>query len=105
MIATAYVDNPFAGLALLSCGAIGIWSALGSCWALPMRILSGSAAAAGLALINSIGNVGGFVGPSLVGYAREATDSFAGGLLVIAASLIGAAIVAASVKETAREPS
>jgi MFS transporter, ACS family, tartrate transporter len=99
MLATAFVDNPIAGLALLSCGAIGIWSALGPCWALPMRVLSGPAAAAGLALINSIGNVGGFVGPSLVGYAREATNSFAGGLVVIAASMIGAAIVAVSIKE------
>ena len=94
MVATAYAGNPVAGLALLSCGAIGIWSALGPCWALPMRVLSGPAAAAGLALINSIGNVGGFVGPSLVGWAREATNSFEGGLLVIAVSMIGAAVVA-----------
>jgi MFS family permease len=94
MVATAYAGNPIAGLALLSCGAIGIWSALGPCWALPMRVLSGPAAAAGLALINSIGNVGGFVGPSLVGWARQATNSFEGGLLVIAVSMIGAAMVA-----------
>jgi ACS family tartrate transporter-like MFS transporter len=50
-------------------------------------------------LINSIGNVGGFVGPSLVGVARQATNSFEGGLLVIAASMIGAAIVAVSLQE------
>ena len=104
MLATAFVGNPIAGLALLSCGAIGIWSALGPCWALPMRVLSGPAAAAGLALINSIGNVGGFVGPSLVGYAREVTNSFAGGLIVIAASMIGAAIVAVSLREGPRAP-
>ena len=103
MIATAYAGNPVAGLALLSCGAIGIWSALGPCWALPMRVLSGPAAAAGLALINSIGNIGGFVGPSLVGVARQATNSFEGGLLVIAASMIGAAIVAVSLKEVSLE--
>ena len=100
----AYAGNPIAGLALLSCGAIGIWSALGPCWALPMRVLSGPAAAAGLALINSIGNVGGFVGPSLVGWARQATNSFEGGLLVIAASMIGAAIVAVSLKEAPKAP-
>jgi ACS family tartrate transporter-like MFS transporter len=97
MVATAFVDNPVAGLLLLSCGAIGIWAALGPCWALPMSVLSGPAAAAGLALINSIGNVGGFVGPSLVGLAREATDSFAGGLVVIAASMLGAAVVALAI--------
>jgi ACS family tartrate transporter-like MFS transporter len=94
MIGSAMADSPFLALVLLSCAAIGIWSALGPCWALPMSVLTGPAAAAGLALINSIGNVGGFVGPSLVGYARQATNSFAGGLFVIAASLFGAAVVA-----------
>jgi MFS transporter, ACS family, tartrate transporter len=97
IVGCAVVDSPLLALALLSCTAIGIWSALGPCWALPMSLLTGPAAAAGLALINSIGNVGGFVGPSLVGYARQATNSFAGGLFVIAASLLGAALVAIAV--------
>jgi MFS transporter, ACS family, tartrate transporter len=94
VIGCAMVSSPVPGLALLSCTAIGIWSALGPSWALPMSMLTGPAAAAGLALINSIGNVGGFVGPSLVGIAREATNSFAAGLFVIAAALLGAAAVA-----------
>jgi ACS family tartrate transporter-like MFS transporter len=94
VIGCALVSSPLLGLALLSCTAIGIWSALGPSWALPMRMLTGPAAAAGLALINSIGNIGGFVGPSLVGLARQATNSFAGGLFVIAAALLGAAAVA-----------
>jgi MFS transporter, ACS family, tartrate transporter len=64
-----------------------------------MSMLTGPAAAAGLALINSIGNIGGFVGPSLVGVAREATNSFAGGLLVIAASLLAAAVVALTIPD------
>lgn len=91
------VDSPVLALVLLSCAAIGIWSALGPCWALPMSVLSGPAAAAGLALINAIGNIGGFVGPSLVGFAREATNSFVGGLFVIAASLVGTAVIALAV--------
>lgn len=97
MFGMTIIDMPIPGLLLLSCAAIGIWAALGPCWALPMSVLSGPAAAAGLALINSVGNLGGFVGPSLVGFAREATNSFAGGLLVVALSLLGAAAVALAV--------
>ena len=97
VIGCATVSSPLPGLALLSCTAIGIWSALGPSWALPMSMLTGPAAAAGLALINSIGNIGGFVGPALVGFAREQTNSFAGGLYVIAAALLGAAAVALTI--------
>ncbi len=97
MAGSALVDSPVLALGLLSCAAIGIWSALGPSWALPMSVLTGPAAAAGLALINSIGNIGGFVGPSLVGFARAATGSFAAGLLVIAASLLGAAALALAI--------
>lgn len=97
MFGAAFIETPVLGMILLSCAAIGIWAALGPCWALPMSVLTGPAAAAGLALINSIGNVGGFVGPSLIGFAREATNSYSGGLLVIAGSLLGAAAVALAV--------
>jgi hypothetical protein len=96
-IGCAMVSSPLPGLTLLPCTAIGIWSALGPSRALPMSILTGPAAAVRFALIDSIGNSGGFVGPSLVGLARAATNGFAGGLFVIAASLLGAAAVALSI--------
>jgi len=58
--------------------------------------LSGSAAAAGIATINSIGNLGGFVGPSVIGWVKDATGSFAGGLYVVAGLLcVSAAITLA----------
>jgi MFS transporter, ACS family, tartrate transporter len=63
-------------------------------WTIPPLLLGGTAAAAGFALINSIGNLGGFVGPTVMGFLRQATGGYAGGLLVLAASLtIQAAIV------------
>jgi ACS family tartrate transporter-like MFS transporter len=63
-------------------------------WTLPPLLLGGTAAAAGFALINSIGNLGGFAGPTVMGYLRESTGGYAGGLLVLAAALvIQAAIV------------
>jgi len=48
-------------------------------------VLSGTAAAAGIAVINSVGNLSGFVGPYAMGWIKDATGSFAGGLLLIAA--------------------
>lgn len=81
-------------LAMLSIAAFGIWGALGPFWTIPPTFLRGTAAAGGIAIVNSVGNLGGFVGPYLVGYARDATGSFGGGLMALAAALvIGAAIV------------
>ena len=78
-------------LTALSVAALGIWGALGPFWALPTAFLRGRAAAGGVALVNAVGNIGGFVGPTLVGYAREATGSFATGLWVLAAGLVAGA--------------
>ena len=84
-------------LATLSLAALGIWSALGPFWALPPAFLRGPAAAGGIAIVNSVGNLGGFVGPFLVGYVRDATGSFRGGLSVLALALIAGAIIAIAV--------
>ena len=64
----------------------GRWS--GVFWALPPMFLGGTAAAAGLGLINATGNLGGFFGPTVMGWLRESTGGYAGGLLVLAAALI-----------------
>ena len=58
-----------------------------SFWALPTAMLSESAAAASIGLINSVANLGGFAGPFLIGYLRTATNSFTPGLLFLFASL------------------
>ena len=71
-------------LAALSLGAIGIWGTLGPFWAMSSESLRGTGAAAGIALINSIGNLGGFLGPYLVGIVRSRTDDFALALLALA---------------------
>jgi ACS family tartrate transporter-like MFS transporter len=79
--------------------ASGIWSTLGPFWSLPTAFLSGTAAAGGVALINSVGNVGGFVGPYVIGYVKETTQSFTSGMLVLAATLLIAGFLALTVKE------
>lgn len=80
-------------LAALSLAALGIWGALGPFWALPTAFLRGPAAAGGVALVNAVGNIGGFVGPTVVGYARDSTGSFAAGLWVLAAGLVAGAVL------------
>lgn len=83
-------------LATLSIAAFGIWGTLGPFWTLPTAFLRGTAAAGGIALVNSVGNVGGFIGPSLVGWIRDTTGEFENGLLMLAGALIvGAAVVLA----------
>ena len=63
---------------------IGISSAKPPLWSMPTMFLSGSAAAAGIATINSIGNLGGFVGPAMIGWIKDLTGSFQGGLFFVA---------------------
>jgi ACS family tartrate transporter-like MFS transporter len=85
--------TPAIALATLSIAAFGIWGTLGPFWAIPTAMLRGTAAAGGIALVNSIGNVGGFVGPYLMGWIREATGGFTAGLLTLAAILVLGAVI------------
>ena len=85
-------------LATLSIAAFGIWGTLGPFWAIPTAFLRGTAAAGGIALVNSIGNVGGFVGPIIVGWIRDATGGFTAGLLTLAAILVLGALIAVNLR-------
>jgi ACS family tartrate transporter-like MFS transporter len=69
--------------------AIGVYSAINVFWAVPGQVLTGVGAAAGIGLINSIGNLSGFTGPYLTGFLYNATGSYTPGFLIIAA-LVGA---------------
>ena len=81
-------------LAFTAC-QIGQRSVAAVFWAIPAALLGGTAAAAGIAFINSVGNLGGAVGPYLMGELKQATSGFGAGLLVLAASLsLLAALVA-----------
>ena len=93
---SAGAHNPVLALAALCLAAAGIWGAMGPFWAIPPVFLSGSAAAGGIALINSVGNLGGFVGPYLVGLIRQLSDSFRGGMLLMAFLLLIASFLALS---------
>jgi nitrate/nitrite transporter NarK len=77
----------------LSLAASGIISALPMFWALPTSFLGGTAAAAGIALINSTGNLAGFVSPSVMGWLKTQTHSLTSGLYLVAGSLTLSAIL------------
>jgi MFS transporter, ACS family, tartrate transporter len=73
--------------------AIGLYGSKGPFWSMPTMFLTGPAAAVGLAWINSLGNLGGFFGPSIVGWAKQLTGSFAGGLYALALCALISAVV------------
>jgi D-galactonate transporter len=77
-----------AGIVAFSLAAMGIESAIAMFWALPTGVLSGTAAAAGIAWINSVGNLGGYAGPYVVGVIRDRTHSMVLALLVLAAAAL-----------------
>jgi hypothetical protein len=81
-----------------SLALVGVTAARAIFWTIPTRFLTGVAAAGGLAFINSIATVGGFVGPSMMGWLREFSGSYVVGLLAVAAIMVVAAIAAMSLK-------
>ncbi len=98
--ATAVVQSPVLGLIALSIAAMGVFSAIPVFWSLPTTFLTGTAAAGAIALINSLGNLGGFVGPFLIGYARDLTGGFGGSLMFIAGLLVGGAALAVNLRRS-----
>lgn len=83
----AHTNSVSAATALISIAVLGVFSMMGPFWAMPTALLSGTAAAVGVALINSVGNLGGFFGPYVIGALRNATGSFKTGLLVVGTAL------------------
>jgi len=85
--------NSYWAIVGMSIAAIGFYGTKGPFWAMPPMFLTGSAAAASIAWINSVGNLGGFFGPTIVGWAKQVTGSYAGGLYALAAFSLVSAIV------------
>ncbi|MCJ2136872.1 MFS transporter [Methylobacterium sp. J-026] len=89
-------------VAALSLVNVGISAAKPPLWAMPTMFLSGSGAAVGIATINSVGNLGGFVGPWAIGWIKDLTGSFTGGLVFVAALLVLSAVVTLAVARSGR---
>jgi ACS family tartrate transporter-like MFS transporter len=88
LVLAGFAGSVLAVLLALTLVNIGISSAKPPLWSMPTMFLSGSAAAAGIATINSIGNLGGFVVPAMIGWIKDLTGSFQGGLYFVAGLLV-----------------
>lgn len=94
--AALYLQHPVAVMIPVTIAAMGIFSALPVFWALPTRFLAGTAAAAGIGLINSMGNLGGFAAPYLTGALQDLTGNDKAGMWAVGLiMLFGAGLVVA----------
>ena len=105
----ALASQPVLAIAALAIGASGILGGVPQAWGLATSFLSGGAAAVGIALINSLGNLAGFVAPSAIGLIKNATGSTAVGIVVLAVSMVAGALLVFTLpgggeREHARDP-
>jgi MFS-type transporter involved in bile tolerance (Atg22 family) len=91
-VAASYTQNTVVALTFLSLAAAGVLTCAPLFWSLPTAFLSGTAAAAGIAAINSVGNLAGFASPYLIGYLKDLTGSTQIGMYVLSAVLVLGAI-------------
>ena len=96
--AASTLSGSLAGsLVLLAVAVLGLGSMFGPFWALATAPLQGVGAATAIALVNSVGNTGGFAGPYMVGYLRDLTNSFTLGLVIIGAFMAGVPLLALTI--------
>ena len=88
LVGAGMAGSPYAAIALISLSLAGLYAFKSPFWALPTLFLSRSTAAVSIAVINSIGNLGGFAGPFAIGYIKGQTHSASTGLLFLAGLLV-----------------
>jgi len=93
-LSALWSGNTVLAILALTVANIGICTVLPLFWSLPTALLGGTAAAAGIALINSVGNLAGFVSPYLVGWLKDLTGTTNTGLYMLAGCLVVGALVA-----------
>ncbi len=90
----AYSHSPKLYFVFMVLTAIGVYAPMSVWWSYPTSFLSGSAAAGAVGLINSTGNIGGFVGPYITGWIKQSTGSYLGAMLYLSGALaIAAALI------------
>ena len=104
VISLRATHSAFFSVALLSLLAVGVYGFLGPFWALPSEFLTGFSAAAGLALVNSVGNLAGFVGPYMVGFLSQRTGGLYGSMPFTGVFLFASAILVLLLPKAARLP-
>lgn len=95
-----YIGSPVLAMAALSIAAIGVLGSFPVFWAIPAAFLTGTAAAGGIAFINSVGNLAGFATPFMMGWLKEWTGGVAAGLYVVAGmQVVATAVVALTMRK------
>jgi len=92
-VVSAFYTSPVPGMIALTIAAVGVIGTRGPFWALPTRFLNGRAAAGGIALINLIASIGGFVGPYAVGYLTDLSGTYAAGMWFLALLMLLGALL------------
>jgi ACS family tartrate transporter-like MFS transporter len=87
LVVAGYAHSPVLVVAAISLGLAGAESMVGPFWALATSMMAGLSAGAGIAVINSLGNLGGYFGPDIIGFFRSGNGGFRGGLLAIGATV------------------
>ncbi len=98
--AALYMNSPVMVMVCVTVCAMGVFAAIPVFWQLPNMFLAGVGAAAGIGLINSFGNLSGFVGPYLTGWLQGMTDSFRPGMWVVAGFMALAGLIVLSFRTT-----
>ena len=94
LVGAGMTTNLIWAIVAMSIAAIGLYGSKPAFWPMPSTFLSGTAAAAGIALVNSIGNLGGFAGPYVVGWIRDSTKSYEAGMYFLAGCALASAMIA-----------
>ncbi|KIL12871.1 MULTISPECIES: MFS transporter [Bacillus] len=98
LLSVGMVTNPFIAMIFITISLAAMYCFKGPFWSLPTMILSPATVAVGIAVINSIGNLGGFVGPYAVGWLKDATGKMQAGLIFLSIILIIAFILVLAMK-------
>lgn len=93
-----FMTDPVISFFFLTLAAIGTFAPFGVWWSYPTTFLSGPAAAGAIGLINSCGNIGGFIGPYVTGFVKDTTGSFVGSWVYLACSLLVAGVIMLNLK-------
>jgi len=104
MLASAFAPSPIWAYVCLCIAGLGINSTNSLFWSLNASFMTGIAAAASIAAVNTIAQFGGLIGPSLIGLVRDSTGSFTWALVIVACFLLIAATIAATMRVTAKAP-
>ncbi|HYR75842.1 MAG TPA: MFS transporter [Pyrinomonadaceae bacterium] len=103
LFSAVLAQRPVIAIAMLCVACAGLNCYLPVFWTFPTRFLAGSAAAASIGLINSVGNLGGFFGPYITGYINTTTRSFYGGMIYLCCSAVAASLVILTLRQSRKQ--